>query len=621
VLSSRLPVKNACGQNRRPAADGELPNLLCSACLEGFTEMQGVCVSCPGPNYGLLAASLLAGLLLLHCMHRLTYTRSTSATLSTLIYYWQMSLLFQLSEPWPSALSLLNVDLVGDARSTVASAGWDWCLLPLSDFGKIAFKLLSPVIAVALLAVLLLIQLTVRQAVSRSSRPALIAAYHACLPSSNQAEDPLSPSLLPPQSAHPFDAWLAPASEQPLQAPLLRAGGDAGRLEDDEEQDEDAADVEVKPRVAPPLSRAMTVKALLAAPSAQTSDSMMSVLRDYGRSLVRLMLFSYNSLSAVTIAFFHLRPLGVYGWRLDVYPTIDPHSAAYRAMQPLMIALLVFAVVGAPLLLLAALLWLRHRKLIGAPDAEGTAVAAEDGEDEPLTAKAQPPPSLSVGSASDSLPLLLPAAAMVTETYQPRYWMMAVVNLMRRLLLIVILTFVTTSVNTWLTACNTLMLLLHLLTWPYKREADNSLEAWTLAGLVAQTTVLSAYPVYLQRPLAASVALRVLLLFPLLLLAALYGLDKLRQRRLRRADHMSMAVAPAAVAALAAASLPSADPPQLHSSSLLSPPPASRSLYARVLLGSGDGRSPLLQPDELSDDEDDHKQARVTWREDSNSQL
>jgi len=115
--------------------------------------------------------------------------------------------------------------------------------------------------------------------------------------------------------------------------------------------------------------------------------------------------------------------------------------------------------------------------------------------------------------SATATPTSLPAT-MLTAMFKPRFWFMSVVVIVRRLLLILVLTFVVQSVYTWLTMLNGAILFLHALTWPYQTESDNWMESMALAALATQTTMLTAYPSLQSRPPQVSSVLWCLLWIP-----------------------------------------------------------------------------------------------------------
>ena len=506
LVNSGLSVVNCCGEHRRPPVDASgAVNVLCAACEEGYSEMQGNCVECTEANAGLIVAVLAVGWLLMYVLHRLSRRSSSSATLAIFMYYVQMSLLFQISEPWPSLMSLLNVDVIGEGQSTPITQQWNWCILPLDDFGKIGLKLLTPAFAMALLSTLLALQLLLAQLIDRSIivRPAVLRAYQIVLPAS-------APSHLSSVKEETREQ----AQQQQmdlLNAPLLGDGAsyfaaavssDKSEVKSDDFLQQKAVDL--------PTSELAEDSEQLSS-MARFRQSANSVVTQYNRTFIRLGLFSYNTIANVGVAYFHTRPLGEYGRRLWRYPSIDPSSPTYRHLEPLMITLLAVPVLGSPLLLAGYLIWLRRR---------GRALAVAAGS---LTVETD------AAAYVDSSVL----NAVVTEAFKPRFRILGVLALVRRLVLILLLTFVVHAPNSWLSAVNFAILAVHLSCWPYRVDRDNWLETLTLSALCLQTTILSAYPEYDERTTLASISLRLLLFVPVIFLLVSFGTDKYYQWRLR----------------------------------------------------------------------------------------
>jgi hypothetical protein len=114
----------------------------------------------------------------------------------------------------------------------------------------------------------------------------------------------------------------------------------------------------------------------------------------------------------------------------------------------------------------------------------------------------------------------------LTAMYRPTCWWMPSFILLRRLLLILVLTVVRSSaVWIWMTFLNYLFLALHQLVAPYERSRDNTLETLTLLSLSVQTTLLSAWPPPFLSP-ALLAAFNALVIGPLLplIIEALAGL-------------------------------------------------------------------------------------------------
>ena len=480
VPATGLAMVNACGPNRRPAytpSDGS-SNLLCAECEAEYTLVKGECVPCSGPSYGGLVLVALAAFALVFALHRITLHLSESATLTVMVYFVQMSALFLPADAALPLLGLFSVsfdDGVGGIRT---------CLLPLDDYGTIAVRLLSPVFAMLLLLLLLGMQMAARYCLRRPGVAGpgverLRRAYDFLLPSSSVGVDEVqSPSdrallfdLLSPQSREPKSDQQPSANA--LERPLLA----------DAETSDAALQAPLWVQVPGVEEKQPLTFAPPEAERSSVEDSVADIARCYRRTWIRLALFSYNAIATVSVAYFHTRQVGEGQSRLWLYPTIDPRSSRYQQLEPLMIALLLVAVSCVPLLALY-FLWLRRRSL------------REEG--------------------GGKLPSLF---VMLSCSFQDRYWWMSAVVLARRLVLILLITFASNSVYTWLTAVNTSLLVLHVTTWPYRSRLDNRLEAVTLTALAAQTTYLSTWTT--GRPAGADAVDLLLLLLPCAALAGL----------------------------------------------------------------------------------------------------
>ena len=97
-------VINCCGANRRPAVDSDgVINVLCSACMDGYREVQGECIACESVQWGQVLGLLLAAFLFVYALHRFSHDAGGSATQPILAYFVQMSLLFLASDSLPAA--------------------------------------------------------------------------------------------------------------------------------------------------------------------------------------------------------------------------------------------------------------------------------------------------------------------------------------------------------------------------------------------------------------------------------------------------------------------------------------------------------------------------------------
>ena len=538
---SGVSVANCCGQNRRPAVDAlGVVNALCAQCEDGYTEMQGQCVECRSTRWDRLLGILLLLFLLVYLLHRVSRRWATSARLTIFFYSLQMSILFLSSEPMPYILGLLNVDLLGEPSSSSAGLLSSACVLPIGDYGKIGVRILSPLLALLLLGLLCLIQLACRALVYRDGvSPSLLLAYRLLL--STRA---------PPTLALLSDEHSSPPAATPTATPRARllGLGRSVRLElssvspslresllDCEEKDASptshSVDRPAHSPVYPTLSPSSTDEAR-PTPAMQLTllaEPLSSVLLDYESTAVRVTHFSYNALATVCLAFFHTRAIDGLGRRLWSYPAIDTSSAAYMGLVPLLGLLLVVVVFGGPVALLVYLAWLRRTGRIGTAESDFSLLDddADSGDD--------PPRTEAEAKAAAVTATVLPGA-MMTAMFKPRFWFMSVVSIARRLLLILVWTFVTSQPYIYLSLLNNLILVLHALTWPYRLDRDNWIEAAALGSLVLQTTLLALFPQVQSRPAGVSALLWTLLLLPMLLMLALSIADCWRFIRKRRGE-------------------------------------------------------------------------------------
>ena len=465
VQATGVGLINHCAAYREPAAD----NILCAACLEGYSEVRGVCVPCSSPAYGWLLLVLLLAWLLVYGLHRSTLHLSSTSTIPILVYFAQMSALFLPSHVF-APLSILNLQLF-DGMGTHST-----CLLPWNGLKALMARIVSPLLVLALLAATLGLQLALRWLMLqlRARRaPRLRRLYQLLFPlDSEQASpsvpwsDPFAPSLDEPSGGPPLHA---------LTQPLLLGAAQSSNNDGSSADGRHSALLEPAPLLD---SEAMQPLELEQAADWQPHsearsaagggdgdgpllDSLSVILAGYRRTLLRLMVFSYNSFATAALSFFHKRPVGEDGERLWEYPAVDPGSGEYHALLPFVALLLTLLVAAVPVL--AVLLFLAHRRH-----------------------------QRRLATLRTAAPL---RQAVLVEvmigTFRAGHWPFAVMVLVRRLLLTSIATFVVTASYVWLTAVNTALLVLHIASWPYRDELDNRVEALTLTLLLLETTLLS----------------------------------------------------------------------------------------------------------------------------------
>ena len=442
---SGLPVINCCATGRVQAAD----NLLCADCLPGYAEWNGSCVRCSGVNVEALSCVLLLAALLLYGLHRLPGS-ADSVQLQQLLYALQMSLLFATHDTVPQLLSLVNFDLLGDfhaqqARPSLSSQQQQdlstglptpVCLAPLQAWDKLGLHVLMPLCFVLGIALIFLLQLTVRCLLFRSQgqlpRFRLSSAVYRTLFTAVDADI---------EAERQLSAACAPPSEPA--APLLQHSGLACVTEQ-----------------AP-------------SPVSDQCPRLWGVgLLAYNRSLLRLLLYSYNNVSLAILTFFHCQPLDAsHGSRLYSYPSVDCTSSAYRKLLPAFIAALILLVLGGPVALL--LLLYRHRRAAQQP--AGTAAEAVRQDRAARIAYAR--------------------YGLLYAAFRDSCWHWSGVGLLQRAALILVLVFVPASeAFTWLSALNLSFLTTHVLVQPYRSCRDNRTDSALLFLLTLQTIMYAHYP-------------------------------------------------------------------------------------------------------------------------------
>ena len=333
-------VINCCGVNRQPAVDaaGNV-NVLCAACVEGYSVVQAECIACSSVQVAPLLALLLAAFLLTYVLHRLFNDASGRATLPILTYFVQMSTLFLGQDALPALLGLASLDLVAEGGAGGGSDALRSCMVPLSDGGKMLVRLFSPAVFCALLLALLGLQLAVRQAVNSSQwmqRQAwLVSAYRLLLPAVSEAGVAAQPSSAP--AGIVWSGQTASEAKRSSARQLPKAELSEPLIQQDEADSEPAA---------------------ASLPSAATSlsgDSVPGILAYYRRTLLRLALYSYNTVTLVSLAAFRTVDVGEYGSRVRQYPAVSIYSAEYRSMATLFVFMLVVVVAGGPIAMSAYL--------------------------------------------------------------------------------------------------------------------------------------------------------------------------------------------------------------------------------------------------------------------------
>ena len=478
IPQSQLPVLNCCGPGRLPASS----NLLCADCQPGFAEWNGACVACSGVDVAGLCGCLLLALLLLYCLHRVPDS-ADSGWLSILVYYLQMALLQATHDTVPQLLSLLNLDLLGDFHS--AAGGGDgaargsgaWCIADLDAWQKLGLRVLMPLAFIAGIALLFLLQLCSRRLLfrasdgqprSRYSQPVYHLLFTAiddqldseCRTGGRQAAG-LSP--MPSPRARSVSARRQ-RGVLLLAEPLLAEQKGA-------EHEQEAAKSACPSSIALG-SQAVDSEALGFSQSA--GPSLLGVgLLGYNRTLLRLVLFSYNNVTLALVSFFHCQRLdAAHGSRMYAYPSLSCASDTYTRLLPAFAIGLALVVPGLPLALF--LLLRRHR------GDQQLAAAHHAGQG---------------GAAALAGRVAYARYGLLYASYRSECWYWSCVVLLQRMTLILVFVFVPApAAFTWLTAVNVSILSLHSLVRPHRAVRDNLLESGLLLLLCLQSTLFTLYP-------------------------------------------------------------------------------------------------------------------------------
>ena len=468
VDATGVSLINSCSAHRLLDSS----NLLCAECEPEYSDVRGRCVYCPSPSYGWLAFVLLLSGVLVYSLHLSTLNFSNASTISIMVYFVQMFALF-LPANFFAPLNLLNLQLFGGLGTEST------CLVPWDGLGALLGRVVSPLVVLTLLAAILGLQLALRKVTMHAPplmAPRLIRTYRLLFPprkstwsSVNGVEAALSPS----SSSSPREALLSPLRQSLLDGDEYKLLGDRSKCSSHRSLLDvaTAASAGANGGVGEPLEVDDTAE-VDAAEVALPDESVMSILRDYRWTLLRLLAFSYNSFAGAALSFFHSRRVGEYERRLWEYPAVSTASKDYLAMLPFMALQLTVSVAVIPLLAVYFYRYHRHEQRRLAKLLTGMEEEEEEGKE----------------AAPQREAVLV---EVMTSTFRAGYWPLAVMVLFRRLLLTIIATFVVTNSYVWLTSVNTLLLVLHVWTWPYRDARDNYVEALTLTLLVLETTLLS----------------------------------------------------------------------------------------------------------------------------------
>ena len=494
VTEVGLSLLNCCGENRRPAVsiDGEV-NVLSAFCVDGHSEVRGRCVACDSIRWGMMFVVTSFALICMYVLHRFfPVSAAASGELPITVYFIQMSSLFMSGESLPAILSYVNVDVVG-------VVGSDPCVLPLTDYGKIAFRLLSPLFAVALLLVVLALHLLLRRLVLSSQwytrelvqwhRSGDRLRYVAVSDREGDGGCPRQP--LPGWLRIYVSAFGVPFVVEPalnLASPAFTDFNRQSLVSSVKPLHERLLDDSREPDTRPPaaVGTAAAVDCSVVPSGAHPMmlvGSLRSISLAYQQTLLRVLMISYNTLTAVCLAFFQTQDMGQFGRRLTAYPTVDPADATYAQLRPAIVFCLILVCVWP--LALTVYLWRLKRR--------GT----------------------NAGGVTDQH-----SGVVVTAMFQPTFWYLPSLILLRRFVIILTLTFGLQEERFFYVLALNLVFYsaqMHLL--PYLRPWDNWLECLTLAALSLQTILLSAHPSAVSRPPSTTAALWLLVLLPCLVLA------------------------------------------------------------------------------------------------------
>ena len=193
VARSQLGVVNCCGAGRWPAYVDDPTeyveveemvatagrNVLCAKCLPGYSSVNGHCIFCSSTNYGAVFGILCLSLFLVYLLHRGPHDWTGAATLLIVSNFLQLSSLFVANEAIPQIANLINLNpwddytgngQVADGRTEPRGhelyAGL--CIMPMDDPDRVLGALVSPIIAVVMLAFIALLHAGLWRCLHRS---------------------------------------------------------------------------------------------------------------------------------------------------------------------------------------------------------------------------------------------------------------------------------------------------------------------------------------------------------------------------------------------------------------------------------------------------------------------
>ena len=214
------------------------------------------------------------------------------------------------------------------------------------------------------------------------------------------------------------------------------------------------------------------------------------------RSLVRLTLLSYSSVALACVSYFSFQDVSPYRRRLMDYSSIDVDSSQYHQLLVVVLLLMAGFVCGGPVALCIFLY--RHQRSGRLSELKHEQLSSE---------RDQLKPSF----IQDAV--ILQLCAMCRSEL---WWYPAFMPLRRCVLALSLVMMPSSSVWSWVSMVNYLLLAVHLTLLPFERAEDNRLEAVCLASLGIQATVLSLSPPPVTSSLQLLI-LAVLVLGPVLL--------------------------------------------------------------------------------------------------------
>jgi hypothetical protein len=436
------PGSGGCGDNRLPP-DG---NLLCAACLPGYQESAGECVTCEATNGGAVFGLIVLMFALVQLFFFLS--QGSGGFIVVLVYFVQTVVLFVDSQTNSGAATLLSIF---DMDALSMSSG-STCVIRMSDHVRVISGLFGPMMAFVCWAVLYAVwALLYRHGI----------ATKLCEPN----RDPNFRT----ESTRNLPGVVRRLSSSPeyQNTPIIPGMTCCTRL------------CQVKclwflqgcyMRPASRKYRKLSWRTVVVSKGRVPSQHQMTLGTRWLRTLLALFALTFNKVTRTAFSVFNCIDVSTRGEEhqvLEAYPTVECHGSAYHSITAFSAIICTFYL-AVPIALVVAF----PRTLLPIRHIFGKSHRYAQGED-----------------ASDSAKYILGA---LTAPYRGHaaWWKLSV--LIRRLVLVLVVVF--TEDHGWRMVAASIVcivvLLLHILSVPFLHWIDNVMEAVSLVALTVIATVL-----------------------------------------------------------------------------------------------------------------------------------